>query len=166
MVFSSWWTTNTQILCILAGAADSMPVSQFCDSPPTCFSTAIYFRAENRLNSHFQWNYSQRHGNISIAKLLSENIMQSLFLFIHYFCRSASGEILTQYCKIQGGDFWKLFSSQVFCLYKMYVFPMSLPNNANSQIELSSSGEKEGRRIFGGNYRDHANSFWKAKVPS
>lgn len=61
----------------LAGAADPVPVSHSCDSPPTYFSTATYFRAENKLNGHFQWNYSQRHGNISRAKLLS----YSFFIF-------------------------------------------------------------------------------------
>lgn len=35
-------------------------------------------------------------------------------------------------------------------LYKMYNFPMLLPNNAKSQIQFAS-GEKEGGWILGGN---------------
>lgn len=48
----------------------------------------------------------------------------------------------------------------------MNSFPVLLPNNAHSQIQLSSSGEKEGGWIFWANYRDHSNRFWKAKIPS
>lgn len=110
--------SNTQISCILAGTADSMPISHSRDPPPTHFSTAICFRADDRLNGHFQWNYSQRHSNISIPKLPSENITQSSFLFFLYFTYQLVWRYWSNIVKFREGIFLKCFSSQVFCLFR------------------------------------------------
>lgn len=108
--------------------------------PPT---SALPFPSGTRTGQIDTFRETAAKGRVTPA-LQSCPLEASQFFPFPYFTYQLVGSSLRSIVKLV-----IILNAHFFYLYNVYSFPVLLPNDSDSEILVSPSGEKEGRWIFG-----------------